>query len=100
MSTMNKLFERDSSGLLHEVPADQADALRATRRITHLVIGAIDVLFTPEEEAARDAEEQEVQRAEAVRAAAQAEMKTRRQAALAKLGLTDEELAALGIARQ
>jgi hypothetical protein len=97
---MNKLFEKDAAGLLHEVPADQADALRATRRITHLVIGAIDVLFTPEEEAARDAEVQADQEAETARAAARAELKTRRQAALAKLGLTDEEFAALGIARQ
>lgn len=56
-----RLFEKDTHGLLHEVPPAAADAARAGRRCSHVVLG-VDVLWTAEEEAARDAEEAEARR--------------------------------------
>lgn len=97
---MIKLFEKDAAGLLHEVHADQADALRASRRITHLVIGAIDVLFTSEEEAQRDAEEQAAQRAAQDEAAKKSALKARRQAVAGRLGLSADDMKDLGLAHE
>lgn len=51
-----RLFEKDRTGLLVEVDPSKADVERATRRFGSMSV-TIDVLFTPEEEAARDAEE-------------------------------------------
>lgn len=96
MITMTKLFEKDANGLLHEVPTDQADALRASRRFTHCVT-AIEILFTAEEEAARDADEQAAQQA-AEAAAEEREARTsRRQAVARRLGLSADDLKDLGL---
>ena len=55
-----RLFEVSEAGLFVEVPPDRAARLRAERRLRHLVLVA-EVLFTPEEEAQRDAEERALQ---------------------------------------
>lgn len=47
-----RLFETTSDGKLYEVDGD----MRGTRRVSSVSL-IIDVLWTPEEEAARDAEE-------------------------------------------
>jgi hypothetical protein len=93
---MPKLFEKDENGLLHEVPADQADALRATRRFTHSAT-TIEILFTEEEEAARNAEEQAAQQAADAAVAERAASASRRQAVAMRLGLSEDDMKDLGL---
>jgi hypothetical protein len=92
---MTKLFEKDDAGLLREIAADKADALRASRRFSHVVIGAIDVLWTDEEEAAAVADE-ETQRAKrearAAEAATKADQRAKVVSKLEALGITAEDL--------
>jgi hypothetical protein len=81
------IFERDADGLLHQVPADTVPGRRF-----HLVYRAIGVLFSAEEEAARDAEEAQAA------AAAVAEQEAAERAAAAEASLTiQERLARLGV---
>lgn len=86
-----RLFEKTTDGLLVEVAPEQAIHRRATGTISRVSL-EIDVLWTAEEEAARNAEEQAVQEAERSK---DAERRARRAAVLAKLqalGLTADEL--------
>lgn len=89
------LFERNSDGLLVEVPDTQER--RKGRHVSRAIFEA-DILFTVEEEAARDAEEA----ADAARRQAEAEAlaadEADRRAAVDKLfalGLTTKEIKAL-----
>lgn len=91
-----RLFEI-VDGLLAEVPPEEAEKRREGRRHRSMSFVA-DVLFTPEEEAARDAEEA----ADAARRQAEAEAlaadEADRRAAVDKLfalGLTTKEIKAL-----
>lgn len=91
-----RLFEK-MRGLLVEVATEKANALRASHRVSRLIV-EIDVLWTAEEEAARDAEEAAAKEAEGQRAADEAAQSERRTAALAKLsalGLSAEDFEAL-----
>ena len=92
---MTKLFKKDEAGLLHEVAANKADTLRASRRLSHVAIGAIEVLWTDEEEAAALVDE-ELRRAKREARAAEAAAKTEQRAKviekLEALGITAEEL--------
>jgi hypothetical protein len=85
-----RLFEK-VGGLLVEVPPEEAEARRAGRMVSHVFIG-INVLWTAEEEAQREAEmaaEREKQKA----AADALEAKAQRKAEIAgRLGLTSDEL--------
>lgn len=83
------LFERNADGLLIEV-ADTDDR-RKGRRISRATFEA-DILFTPEEEAARDAEE--ARNAERdIERRAEAERKLQRKAEIAgRIGLTTADL--------
>ena len=56
MAAPIRLFEKTPAGLLVEVDPAEADAARAGRRISAMHL-PIEVLWTAEEEAARDAEE-------------------------------------------
>jgi hypothetical protein len=92
---MTKLFERDDAGLLHEVAADRVEDLRAGRRVSHVVIGAIEVLWTDEEEAAAFADEEArrvKQEARAAAATAKAEQRAKVVSKLEALGITADEL--------
>lgn len=86
------LFERNADGLLIEV-ADTEDR-RKGRHVSRAIFEA-DILFTPEEEAARDAEEAKAEQKREQRTRDDAATSARRAAALAKfaqLGITDEDL--------
>lgn len=92
------LFEKDAHGLLHQVSPEMADEARQGRRCSQVCL-AIDVLWTQQEEAARNAEEAEAARLAAEQAAAQAQLadvkanKVRQvETKLSKLGLTVEDL--------
>lgn len=87
---MNKLFEKTPGGLLVEV----GQAARATRRFSTVVI-TIDILFTAEEEAARDAEEDQAAiTTDRVRQDVGQRLQAA-QAKLDKLGLTRHDLRTL-----
>lgn len=95
MAGTTRLFEK-LNGLLVEIDPSQADARRAGKRISHVNL-SIDILFTDEEEASANAEE-------AANAAAQqqaaADLQVKQAAAalkLDKLGLTVDDLKALGL---
>lgn len=96
-----RLFEKTTDGLLVEVHPDEADARREGRSVSHMSV-VIDVLWTPAEEAAREAEEaEEAERREDERSRAAemaADKRAHREAALQKLrglGLSDDEIGAL-----
>lgn len=93
MAGQIRLFEK-VNGLLVEVPPEEAAKQREDRRVSHVSL-AVDVLWTREEEAARDAEEAEFARKNE-EAAVEAEIvEERRQAArrkLAELGITPEDI--------
>lgn len=94
---MTRLFEK-VDGLLVEVHPDKAEEARKGRRVSRIVACEMDVLFTAEEEAARDAEEAATAEAAAKAEASQQEAEKRRAVAAAKLealGLTLEDIAAL-----
>lgn len=86
------LFERNSDGLLVEVPDTQER--RKGRHVSRAIFEA-DILFTVEEEAARDAEEAEVEAAR-VKANKEADARAARKAEaiskLAELGLTVDDI--------
>lgn len=91
MSGKIRLFAKGENGLLSEIQQADGDAARIGRRISRVSL-AIDVLWTAEEEAARDAEEA-AQAAERNRR--QSENNTKREQALSKLsglGLTPEDI--------
>lgn len=100
MAGQIKLFEK-IGGLLVEVPPTEAEAQRASRRVSSVSL-VIDVLWTPEEETARDAEEaayeaQRIAAAEEEAARLEALGKHREQVEkkLEKFGLTLSDLDAL-----
>jgi hypothetical protein len=91
---MMRVFEKAADGLLIEVAPSAADERREGRRVSRLSL-EIDVLWTADEEAARDAEEaaEVTKRSRHAEAAAAAEK--RRIAAIAKLealGISADEL--------
>lgn len=89
-----RLFEKTSDGLLVEVHPGQAEQARAARRHSRVLL-PVDVLWTAEEEEARDVEETAAQLAKAARAEADAAAAIRKQVVLKKLanlGLTQEDL--------
>jgi hypothetical protein len=101
------VFEKDADGLLHEVPPARVETVMAGRRKSQRTMTCL-VLFTPQEEAERDAadaaaraEIEAVAQQAARDAAAQDEAERARIAArtpeekLAALGLTREDLKAL-----
>jgi hypothetical protein len=99
---MIRLFEKTAGGLLVEVAPDRAEAAREGRMVSRVVGVEMDILFTPEEQAAIEAEREEVaQKADAERRAAEAaaaEHAERKAAAYGKLtalGLTIEDIEAL-----
>ncbi len=92
-----RLFDK-VNGLLMEVHPDLADEARKGRRVSRVAAGEIDVLWTPEEEAQRDAEEAEAvaERARAIEA--DKGRQEARQAALDKLealGLSEDDIKAI-----
>lgn len=98
---MTKLFDR-VDGLLVEVHPDQMETARKGRRVSRIAGVEFDVLWTPEEEAARDAEEAaELKAAEVARVQARIEAATRVQvlqavgAKLQQLGLSGDEIEAI-----
>jgi len=94
---MTRLFEKTLSGLLVEIDPAQSDDARKNRRVSHMNI-SIDVLWTADEEAERDAEEAAVKLAEQEAAETKAKADSHRSSGLAKLsaiGLSDAEIAAL-----
>lgn len=98
MAGQIKLFEKTENGLLVEVPPAKAAMRRDGRRVSSVSFVA-EVLWTAEEEAARDAEELAAQQA-AHEQAQQREVSAKEQAARMaalreKLGLTDQELSDL-----
>ncbi len=93
-----RLFEKTAGDLLVEVDPAQADKHRTEgRTVSHMNI-TIDVLWTAEEEAVRQADGQIVASEDALveqnRAAKQA-IRTSAASKLRALGLTDEEIEAL-----
>lgn len=88
------LFQRDADGLLHQVPPDQADAMRAQRECSHVNL-VIDVLWTDEEVQQRKDEEAMTQAAIATAQEAAAERVATLNAKLEKLGLTPADVATL-----
>jgi hypothetical protein len=92
-----RLFEKLPDGRLSEVRADQAAALRGQRPFS-VVSMVADVLWTPEEEAARDAEEaadEERRKIEQDAANSRAKRKQSALEKLAALGLSPEDVEAL-----
>jgi len=90
---MTRLFEK-IDGLLVEVPHAEADKRREGRRHRGMSFVA-EVLFTPEEEAARDAEEARAAQEREQRGKDEAAARARRAIALAKLealGISAEDL--------
>jgi flagellar biosynthesis/type III secretory pathway protein FliH len=101
MAGQIRVFEKDANGLLHQVHPKSADAVRAGRRHSSMSV-VVDVLFTPEEEAAREAEEAAAEKAMQQAAADAAQAKAARDAALASArtkfaasGLTEAEIDAI-----
>lgn len=101
MAGQIRLFEKTPDGLLVELPPEQAEAVRRGRMVSRMAFEA-DVLWTPEEQAAREAEEAATLKARETRtrerAAVLAERMAQADAAKAKLeamGLTVDELRAL-----
>lgn len=97
MAGQIRLFEKNADGSLVEVPAKDAEAARVARRFSHTNLAA-DILFTAEEEAARDAEEAAIVAAQNATEQEQADVAANKQAAiqkLGKLGLTSDEIAAI-----
>jgi hypothetical protein len=89
-----RLFEKTPAGLLVEVAPDQADATRAGRLVSRVSL-EIEVLWTADEQARREAEEQEEATRIARGAAEQQAASERKAAALAKLealGISPAEL--------
>ncbi len=91
-----RLFDK-IGGLLMEVNPDLVDEARKGRRASRTLM-EVDILWTPEEEAQRDAEEAEAA-AEKVKAAEAARgRQAARQASLAKLqalGLSEDDIKAI-----
>ena len=85
------IFERDANGLLHQVPADTVAGRRH-----HRVYMAIGVLFSADEEAARDVEEAATLEAAAAEKAKAEEAAAREIAAHTSLTI-QERLARLGV---
>jgi hypothetical protein len=86
-----RLFEKLPDGRLAEVAPDEAEARRAGRRTSHVVL-PIDILWTDEEEAQAEAEQ--VEQAEALGKEKKArEDRVQRRAEIAgRIGLTMDEL--------
>jgi hypothetical protein len=93
-----KLFEKDERGLLREVAPEEADRLRQGRSFSHVSL-VIDVLWTAEEEAEREAEvaarEAEEERRRVERDKADRLRGKRRAEIAGRLGLSSEDLAEL-----
>jgi hypothetical protein len=94
MSGNVRLFEKAPDGLLVEVSSAMAAAARAGRRFSSMSV-VVDVLWTPEEEATRDAEEAAAAEATQERLRGLAMAEKRRADALARLearGISAEDL--------
>lgn len=90
---MNRIFDKTPDGLLIETSEDA----RKGRRFS-TVNTAIDILWTAEEEAARDAEEKAAEEARAADVEIARQKAAARDVALSKLqqlGISQEDLAAL-----
>lgn len=83
---MTRLFSRTKDGLLTEVSPDIADEARKGRRISSVNM-VVDVLFTPEQEAAADAAD-----AEASTPKAPPSTQEKLQAMLTAYGMTVDDL--------
>jgi hypothetical protein len=88
------LFQRDADGLLHQVPPDQADAMRAQRECSHVNL-VIDVLWTDEEVQQRKDEEAMTQAAIVAAQEAAAQRVADVNAKLERLGLTAVDVATI-----
>lgn len=89
-----KLFEKMADGLLMQVPDDRAEQRRANTPVSRVVMEA-DVLWSDEEIAARQAEEQQFAATQTAQIAEAKERQERRASALAKLealGITADDL--------
>lgn len=89
----NRLFDKTADGLLFEVHPDE----RENRRVSHVNM-SVDILWTDEDETARDAEEIAVNAENEERSKAQKQTDEVRASALEKLsalGLSPDEIAAL-----
>jgi hypothetical protein len=92
-----RTFETTKDGLLVEVSPDAAEKARDSRRVSRVSFTA-DVLWTPEEEAARDAEETADEERRKIEQEAVNSRAKRKQSALEKLaalGLSPEDVEAL-----
>jgi len=92
-----RLFEKNADGCLYEVPQSDAEKMRSGRSVSR-VMTEIDVLWTAEEEAAREAEELAAQEAAAASAEAARQKSVARDVALAKLqqlGISQGDVTAL-----
>lgn len=92
-----RLFEKTDAGLLIEVDPAEADKRREGCRVSHVDL-SIEVLWTAEEEAARDAEEAakiEEDRRLATVIAGKAEARVVAVAKLEQLGVSEAELRAI-----
>lgn len=94
-----RLFEKTDKGLLAEVPPEQADERRRGRRVSRVTNAEYDLLWTAEEEAAREAEmaaDEAARAAEQLADARATAAREERQAVLAAklqpLGITLDEL--------
>ncbi len=92
------LFEKDERGLLHQVPPEDAEERRRGRLVSHVNVG-IDVLWTAEEEAQRQAEvaarEAEAERLRQANEQLQEQRLQRKAEIAGRIGLTTDELRAL-----
>jgi hypothetical protein len=89
-----RFFEKDANGRLTEVDPEKVDAERRFASASLLC----NILFTPDEEAARDAEEAQAQLDDAQKAADKQvddAAKTAAMQKLAALGITAEDLDAI-----
>lgn len=89
-----RLFEKLEDGRLAEVPADRADQAREGRPVSRVMI-PIDVLWTDEEIAERDARREAELGARADERKASHDREQRRAAIAGRLGLTMDELGEL-----
>lgn len=89
-----RLFEKTPDGLLVEVPPDEAEARREGRRVSQVVLTCL-VLWTADEEAARDVDEAEVADDERERLRGIEMAERRQEQAIARLearGISAEDL--------
>ena len=97
MAGQIRLFEKTDTGLLVEVDPTSADKRRDGRRVSRAEL-SVDVLWTAEEDAARDAEEAaaaEAKVADAAATQARAEARAVAVAKLQQLGISEDDIKAV-----